>query len=87
MYNPHRHINISIVCPRHIWSDLLFVLFINNSEQEEGINPQSLLLIGVPGAGKSALVNTLSSALRGEYIEKCEVGRGSLSSNTQAFMR
>jgi len=48
--------------------------------------PEVVLLLGPPGSGKSALINTVVQAISGKHYEKALPGRG-IASNTLTLQR
>lgn len=48
---------------------------------------ENILLLGMSGAGKSALVNTVIKVIAGKYIPKAHVGKGTAASKTLCLTR
>jgi len=49
--------------------------------------PEVVLLLGPPGSGKSALINTVVRAISGKHYEKALPGRGIAASKTLTLQR
>ena len=49
--------------------------------------PEVVLLLGPPGSGKSALINTVVRAISGKHYEKALLGHGIAASKTLTLQR